>query len=98
MDIEVCGESREQVEERPERWRFAPGNECNEGKRLGKRVSARMKMLKKNAVLYDLEKLAVRKRQRAELQVAEIQMLSFGSDQDGQDEEGEHQRGQPVAC
>lgn len=44
-------------------------------------------------MLYDLENLAVRTRQRAELQVAEIQVLSFGSDQDG-----EHQRGQHVRC
>ncbi|KAK3528561.1 hypothetical protein QTP70_002811 [Hemibagrus guttatus] len=86
-DIVICSESREQVEENLERWRFAlerrgmkvsriqSNGECGKEK-----ISARIKgkvyrTVVRPAMLYGLETVSLRKRQESELEVAELQML-----------------------
>ncbi|KAK3518100.1 hypothetical protein QTP70_033322 [Hemibagrus guttatus] len=75
-DIVICSESREQVEENLERWRF-------ELERRGMKVSrARIKgkvyrTVVRLAMLYGLETVSLRKRQESELEVAELKMLRF---------------------
>ncbi|KAK3567131.1 hypothetical protein QTP86_010162 [Hemibagrus guttatus] len=88
-DIVICSESREQVEENLERWRFAlerrgmkvsriqSNGECGKEK-----VSARIKgkvyrTVVRPAMLYGLETMSLRKRQESELEVAELKMLRF---------------------
>ncbi|KAK3525897.1 hypothetical protein QTP70_010952 [Hemibagrus guttatus] len=87
-DIVICSESREQVEENLERWRFAlerrgmkvsriqSNGECGKEK-----ISARIKgkvyrTVVRPAMLYGLETVSLRKRQESELEVAELKMLS----------------------
>ncbi|KAK3544376.1 hypothetical protein QTP86_010149 [Hemibagrus guttatus] len=91
-DIVICSESREQVEENLERWRFAlerrgmkvsriqSNGECGKEK-----ISARIKgkvyrTVVRPAMLYGLETVSLRKRQESELEVAELKMLSFGEE------------------
>ncbi|KAK3569600.1 hypothetical protein QTP86_002673 [Hemibagrus guttatus] len=86
-DIVICSESREQVEENLERWRFAlerrgmkvsriqSNGECGKEK-----ISARIKgkvyrTVVRPAMLYGLETVSLRKRQESELEVAELKML-----------------------
>ncbi|KAK3560316.1 hypothetical protein QTP86_006306 [Hemibagrus guttatus] len=88
-DIVICSESREQVEEKLERWRFAlerrgmkvsriqSNGECGKEK-----ISARIKgkvyrTVVRAAMLYGLETVSLRKRQESELEVAELKMLRF---------------------
>ncbi|KAK3530199.1 hypothetical protein QTP86_018057, partial [Hemibagrus guttatus] len=88
-DIVICSESREQVEENLERWRFAlerrgmkvsriqSNGECGKEK-----ISARIKgkvyrTVVRPAMLYGLETVSLRKRQESELEVAELKMLSM---------------------
>ncbi|KAK3549717.1 hypothetical protein QTP86_007195 [Hemibagrus guttatus] len=88
-DIVICSESREQVEENLERWRFAlerrgmkvsriqSNGECGKEK-----ISARIKgkvyrTVVRPAMLYGLETVSLRKRQESELEVAELKMLRF---------------------
>ncbi|KAK3561749.1 hypothetical protein QTP86_013315 [Hemibagrus guttatus] len=72
-DIVICSESREQVEENLERWRFAL-------ERRGMKVSRiqsngeRGKEVKKRV---QAETVSLRKRQESELEVAELKMLRF---------------------
>ncbi|KAK3550418.1 hypothetical protein QTP86_025164 [Hemibagrus guttatus] len=78
-DIVICSESREQVEENLERWRFAL-------ERRGMKVSrTRIKgkvyrTVVRPAMLYGLETVSLRKRQESELEVAELKMLSLSSE------------------
>ncbi|KAK3528293.1 hypothetical protein QTP86_030755, partial [Hemibagrus guttatus] len=79
-DIVICSESREQVEENLEMWRFAlerrgmkvsciqSNGEC------GKEVK---KTVVRPAMLYGLETVSLRKRQESELEVAELKMSRF---------------------
>ncbi|KAK3550949.1 hypothetical protein QTP70_010876 [Hemibagrus guttatus] len=81
-DTVICSESREQVEENLERWRFAlerrgmkSNGECGKEK-----ISARIKgkvyrTVVRPAMLYGLETVSLRKRQESELEVAELKML-----------------------
>ncbi|KAK3508165.1 hypothetical protein QTP70_015364, partial [Hemibagrus guttatus] len=86
-DIVICSESREQVEENLERWRFAlerrgmkvsriqSNGECGKEK-----ISARIKgkvyrTVVRPAMLYGLETVSLRKRQESELEVAELKIL-----------------------
>ncbi|KAK3574629.1 hypothetical protein QTP86_011537 [Hemibagrus guttatus] len=91
-DIVICSESREQVEENLERWRFAlerrgmkvsriqSNGECGKEK-----ISARIKgkvyrTVVRPAMLYGLETVSLRKRQESELEVAELKMLRTAHD------------------
>ncbi|MCI4393356.1 hypothetical protein PGIGA_G00156440 [Pangasianodon gigas] len=84
-DIVICSESREQVEENLERWRFGMGwNGWRKvsGVLCDRKISARIKgkvytTVVRPAMLYVLETVALRKRQESELEVAELKMLRF---------------------
>ncbi|KAK3561907.1 hypothetical protein QTP86_019031, partial [Hemibagrus guttatus] len=86
-DIVICSESKEQVEENLERWRFAlerRGMKISRSKtEYGyRKISARIKgkvyrTVVRPAMLYGLETVSLRKRQEAELEVAELKMLRF---------------------
>ncbi|KAK3523444.1 hypothetical protein QTP86_033619 [Hemibagrus guttatus] len=79
-DIVICSESREQVEENLERWRFAlerrgmkvsriqSNGECGKEGKVYRTVV-------RPAMLYGLETVSLRKRQESELEVAELKML-----------------------
>ncbi|KAK3553711.1 hypothetical protein QTP70_007503 [Hemibagrus guttatus] len=86
-DIVICSESREQVEENLERWRFAlerrgmKASRIQSNEECGKeKISARIKgkvyrTVVRAAMLYGLETVSLRKRQESELEVAELKML-----------------------
>ncbi|KAK3557964.1 hypothetical protein QTP86_005212 [Hemibagrus guttatus] len=82
-DIVICSESREQVEENLERWRFAlerRGMKVHTGVLCDQKISARIKgkvyrTVVRPAMLYGLETVSLRKRQESELGVAELKML-----------------------
>ncbi|KAK3536420.1 hypothetical protein QTP86_008867 [Hemibagrus guttatus] len=86
-DIVICSESREQVEENLERWRFALERRGMKVSRIqsngecgNEKISARIKgkvyrTVVRPAMLYGLETVSLRKRQESELEVAELKML-----------------------
>ncbi|KAK3536410.1 hypothetical protein QTP86_008878 [Hemibagrus guttatus] len=86
-DIVICSESREQVEENLERWRFALERRGMKVSRIqsngecgNEKISARIKgkvyrTVVRLAMLYGLETVSLRKRQESELEVAELKML-----------------------
>ncbi|KAK3529771.1 hypothetical protein QTP86_003026 [Hemibagrus guttatus] len=90
-DIVICSESREQVEENLERWRFALERRGmkviriqSNGEYEKEKISARIKgkvyrTVVRPAMLYGLETVSLRKRQESELEVAELKMLSYTS-------------------
>ncbi|KAK3558190.1 hypothetical protein QTP86_013016 [Hemibagrus guttatus] len=86
-DIVICSESREQVEENLERWRFAlerrgmkvsriqSNGECGKEK-ISVRIKGKVyRTVVRAAMLYGLETVSLRKRQESELEVAELKML-----------------------
>ncbi|KAK3539472.1 hypothetical protein QTP70_008495 [Hemibagrus guttatus] len=102
-DIVICSESREQVEENLERWRFVlerrgmkvsriqSNGECGKEK-----ISARIKgkvyrTVVRPAMLYGLETVSLRKRQESELEVAELKMLRSNNGPDLQLQSGSEQ-------
>ncbi|KAK3535526.1 hypothetical protein QTP70_016797 [Hemibagrus guttatus] len=84
-DIVIWSESREQVEENLERWRFAlerRGMKVSRSKTEYMTILARIKgkvyrTVVRPAMLYGLETVSLRKRQESELEVAELKMLRF---------------------
>ncbi|KAK3513083.1 hypothetical protein QTP70_000980 [Hemibagrus guttatus] len=72
-DIVICSESREQVEENQERWRFALERR---GMKVS-RIQSNGECVKEVKKRVQAETVSLRKRPESELEVAELKMLRF---------------------